>query len=110
TRATKAIATSNRRAYEVVDSTPILVIGVACSLAAIVCVALYLQSPVAAELYRRRVLLGIACPIMLAWVSRLWILGRQGKLHDEDPLQFALGDRWSYVSGLVLILLYALSI
>jgi len=110
TRASQAIVTSNRRAYRISDSMPILVIGIACSLASIVCVALYLGSTVAAELYRRRILLGLACPIMLAWVIRLWMLGHRGRLRDEDPLLFALSDVWSYIAGALLIFLYALSI
>jgi hypothetical protein len=40
----------------------------------------------------------LACPLLLFWISRVWLFAHRGDLHD-DPVVFALKDRASYVIG-----------
>ncbi len=59
-------------------------------------------------LYSNPERLWLLCPVMLYWVSRVWLLAHRG-LVNEDPLVFALRDKVSYAVGLVaaLVLLAA---
>ena len=49
-------------------------------------------------------LLWLLCPVLLYWVSRVWLLAHRGAMHD-DPIIFALRDRqsWLVVVALALI-------
>ena len=60
--------------------------------------ALYVNSSEVRVLYRHPVLLLLICPLLLYWVSRVWLLAHRGKMHD-DPLVFALKDPVSYLVG-----------
>jgi hypothetical protein len=49
----------------------------------------------------------LICPLLLYWISRVWLLTTRGLMHD-DPVVFALRDRLSLVVlgllGLVVLL------
>jgi hypothetical protein len=49
-------------------------------------------------IYGQSRLLWLICPIMLFWITRLWLLASRGQL-DEDPVVFALEDRTSLGVG-----------
>ena len=49
-------------------------------------------------------LLLVICPLLLYWISRVWMLAHRGQMH-EDPIVFALKDRVSYVVGAITLLL-----
>ena len=38
----------------------------------------------------------MACPLLLYWISRAWLLAHRGLMHD-DPVVFALKDRASWI-------------
>ena len=42
----------------------------------------------------------VLCPLMLYWVSRIWVVAHRGEMHD-DPVVFAATDRTSQVVGLL---------
>jgi hypothetical protein len=44
--------------------------------------------------------LWLLCPLLLYWVSRVWLIAYRGAMHD-DPVVFALTDT---VSRVVLVL------
>jgi 4-hydroxybenzoate polyprenyltransferase len=100
----------NRRAYTPEDAMPLLSIGSSAFVGAIIALGLYLGSPEVRALYRRPDLLWLLCPILLWWTGRLWILGHRGELRDEDPVAFALRDRWSHGAALVSALIFALAL
>ncbi len=60
--------------------------------------ALYLNSDRVALVYVHPAFLWTICPLLLYWISRIWLLARRGELHD-DPVLFAVRDRTSYVIG-----------
>ena len=109
-RAAQSSDSANRRAYLAEDAIPLLSIGNSSFVGAIVALGLYLGSPDVRELYRTPDVLWLVCPVLLAWTGRLWILGHRGELRDEDPVAFALRDRWSHGAALLsaLIFLFAL--
>jgi len=40
----------------------------------------------------------LVCPLLLFWISRVWLIAHRGQMHD-DPIVFALKDRVSYLIG-----------
>ncbi|NIJ80447.1 4-hydroxybenzoate polyprenyltransferase/phosphoserine phosphatase [Xanthomonas arboricola] len=95
------------RAYSVEDLSLLQSMGAAAGYIAVMVMALYINSPESVELYRNPKLLWLVCPVLLYWVSRVWIIAHRGEMHD-DPIVFAATDR---VSQIVVVLcgLFALS-
>ena len=68
--------------------------------------ALYVNSQQVVILYAHPNLLLLVCPLLLYWISRMWLLAHRGQMHD-DPVVFALKDMVSYViAGLALLILW----
>lgn len=109
-RVQQTTSSPNRRAYLLEDAMPLLSIGTSSFAGATVALGLYLGSPEVRGLYRTPDLLWLLCPILLGWTGRLWILGHRGELGDEDPVAFALRDRWSHVALLVAGLFFLLAL
>ena len=57
----------------------------------------HLQQPTKAPL-----LLLALVPVILLWISRLWLQASRGEL-DEDPVVYAITDRRSLLMGLLVI-------
>ena len=69
--------------------------------------ALYINSEAVIVLYRQPLVLWMISPLLLYWISRVWLLAHRGEMH-EDPVVFALRDRVSYAVGAgVAIILFA---
>ena len=60
--------------------------------------ALYINSDQVKLLYERPILLWLICPVLLFWISRIWLFAQRGRIHD-DPIVFALKDKASYWCG-----------
>jgi 4-hydroxybenzoate polyprenyltransferase/phosphoserine phosphatase len=91
------------RGYSPADDETVNQMGVASGYIAVVILALYVTNPIVTELYLRPLNLLLACPLLLYWISRVWLLARRGELH-EDPVVFAFTDRQSWVIALGLML------
>ena len=98
-----------RRGYSTADITQLNMLGTASAVASVVAMALYLNSPDVAVLYRRPTLLWALCPLTYYWLSRLWVLAARGQM-DEDPIGFASHDRTSLVIGAVAAVIFLLAI
>jgi 4-hydroxybenzoate polyprenyltransferase len=109
-RSEQPSAAENRRAYFPEDRAPLLAIGTAAFVGAVVALGLYLGSPDVERLYRSPQLLWLTCPILLGWFGRIWLLVNRGALQHEDPLTFAMVDRWSHVMGAVCLLVFWLAL
>jgi len=86
------------RGYTAQHHLAVVILGVASGLAAVIVLGLYVNSTKVVELYTKPKLLLLACPMLLAWICRVWWLTYQGKMHD-DPTAFAFKDWGSYVLG-----------
>jgi 4-hydroxybenzoate polyprenyltransferase len=84
-----------RRGYRSDDLPVVMQLGVASSFAAVVVLALYLQSSGVATLYGAPLRLWALCPLALYWQARLWLLTGRGEMSD-DPVLFAARDRVSH--------------
>lgn len=82
------------RGYAVPDLAILGALGGASGFMAVLVLALYLNSPDVAELYSQPGAIWLACPLLLYWISRVWLLAHRGQMHD-DPIVFAVGDRTS---------------
>ena len=67
--------------------------------------ALYVSSHEVVQLYRNPEVIWLACPLLLYWISRIWLLARRGLVHD-DPLVFAMQDSVTYVVGFLGLLIF----
>jgi 4-hydroxybenzoate polyprenyltransferase len=83
------------RDYRVADLVYLRGMGMASGYLAVLVFALFINSPEVAERYAQPQLLWLSCPVLLYWVSRIWLKEGRGEMHD-DPLIFALRDRPSH--------------
>ena len=74
--------------------------GIASGYAAVLVLALYLNSQEVLELYATPELVWAAVPVLLFWVSWMWLQAHRGLMHD-DPLIYAVKDRASLAAGAV---------
>jgi ACR3 family arsenite efflux pump ArsB len=76
--------------------------GTASGYAAIVVFALYISGSNVTTLYAHPVRMWLIVPLMLLWISRVWLLASRGKM-NEDPVIFAVTDRMSLLIGLAVV-------
>lgn len=88
------------RGYSASDLELVAALGSASGFMAVLVLALYVNSREVLELYRHPLLLLLICPLLLFWVSRVWLLAHRGSMHD-DPVVFALKDPVSYCIGAI---------
>ena len=92
------------------DDLPVLrSMGIASSFATVLVLALYIDSQSQSSLYPSAGWLWGVVPVMLFWLMRLWIKATRRQLHGEDPLQFALHDKTSWLVVSVLAVLASLA-
>ena len=89
------------RGYMSEDLALLLAAGLASGFGAIIMFTIYLineQYPRAA--YQHPGFLWVMMPVLLIWLLRVWHLTLHGRM-NEDPVVFALKDRFSYGLGLI---------
>ncbi len=86
------------RGYQVEDISLLQSLGTASGYLSILVLALYLNTPDIAKMYSHPKVVWGLVPIMLYWISRIWMETHRGNMHD-DPLVYALKDRTSLVTG-----------
>lgn len=84
------------RSYNREDRQPVMMTGIGSGYLSLLVIALYITSSDVALIYRSAERLWFLLPLMLYWISRIWIFAARGTLHD-DPVVFAIKDRVSYV-------------
>jgi 4-hydroxybenzoate polyprenyltransferase/phosphoserine phosphatase len=84
------------RGYWVTDLEHISSIGTASGLLAVLVLALYICSKDVLLLYAHAEVLWLVCPVMLYWISRIWMLAYRNRMED-DPVVFAVKDPKSYL-------------
>lgn len=94
------------RAYVVDDRLLVAVVALAAGYAAVVVLALYLDSEPARRLYAQPEVLWLLCPLLLFWFTRAVALAGRGAVPD-DPVVFALEDRVSLLCGAAALLVLA---
>lgn len=96
------------RGYALGDTTLVQIYGVAAGYGAALVLALYLDSEAVTTQYATPQILWAAVPVLLYWISWLWLKANRGEMHD-DPVIFAVKDRTSLAAGAVLALALVLA-
>jgi 4-hydroxybenzoate polyprenyltransferase len=95
------------RGYRAADRVIVGILGVTSGEISVLVFALYVASAEVRALYSRPMILWLVCPLLLYWVTRVWLLAYRDEM-QEDPVVFALRDRASLALGaLVLVVLIA---
>ena len=90
------------RGYEISDAELLAAMGVASGYVAVLVLALYLTTATAQSLYGHRQIMWFLCPLLLYWISYVWLTAHRGSMED-DPLVFAVSDRTSRILGLLVL-------
>lgn len=96
------------RGYYPADFELLASLGGASGYLSVLVLALYINEASTATLYQSPVWMWAACPLLLYWLSRVWLLAHRGQMHD-DPIVFALRDRVSRWVGLGFVTVFALA-
>ena len=97
------------RGYHVADIEQLRSFGTASAYASVVVLTLYISNLAAVSLYGHANRLWLLVPILLLWLSRLWLQASRGRLH-EDPVVYAVTDKRSLLLGLLVVLVVLISL
>jgi 4-hydroxybenzoate polyprenyltransferase/phosphoserine phosphatase len=95
-------AKASGRGYHVTDIEQLRSFGSASGYASVVVLTLYISTLEAAQLYQHTRRLWLLVPVLLLWISRLWLTASRGQL-DEDPVVYAITDRRSLLMGVLVL-------
>jgi len=90
------------RGYYAVDLDMVRSLGPSAGLISVLIMALYITSPEVAGLYSSPAWLWLICLCLLYWLARVWFLTQRGQM-PLDPVVFALRDRISIATGIVIL-------
>ena len=94
-------AVTNGRGYLVSDLEQLRALGTGAAYAAVLIMVLYIRDPGTTHLYRHPYLLWLVIPVLLLWLSQVWMLASRGDMHD-DPVVFAITDKRSLLLGVLM--------
>lgn len=93
------------RGYYPGDLEMISSLGASSGYLAVMVLALYIHDQATTSLYAHSQIIWLACPLLLFWVTRVWMLTHRGQMHD-DPVVFAIRDRVSLMVGALFCLVF----
>lgn len=95
-------ATAKGRGYHVTDVEQLRSFGSASGYVSVAVLTLYISNLDAAQLYGHTKRLWLLIPVLLLWISRLWLKASRGEL-DEDPVVYAITDSRSLLLGAIVV-------
>jgi len=81
----------NERGYQLDDLNLVISLGGSSGYLSVLVLALYINSEAGSALYRHPQAIWLLCPLLLYWLSYVWLRTFRGEMHD-DPLVFAVSD------------------
>ena len=96
------------RGYLVQDLPVLMSLGTGSGLVAVLVFALYINNPETRSIYAQPLWLWLVPPLLLYWVSRVWMKAHRGEV-DDDPVVFAVRDWQSLVIVSMAALFFALA-
>jgi 4-hydroxybenzoate polyprenyltransferase len=84
------------RRYESSDGELLASMGIASGYLAVLVLALHINSETAQALDGRYLITWLLCPLLLYWISHIWLIAHRGRMPD-DPLVLAFKDRTSRI-------------
>ena len=100
--------TPSGRSYYLDDSDLLASLGACSGYISVLVLALYINDSATGTLYRSPQWMWAACPLLLFWLSRAWLIAHRGQMH-HDPIVFALRDTVSRWIGLLFVGVFALA-
>jgi 4-hydroxybenzoate polyprenyltransferase len=97
------------RGYVPDDKEAISAMGIGAGYMASLVLALYTQSHEVHSLYQHPERLLLLCPLLLFWISRIWLLTHRRQMH-HDPVWFAFKDGVSYIISVLALAVIWVSI
>jgi len=96
------------RGYLVSDASLLQILGVSSGYISTLVIALYLRSEDVVSLYSQPLAIWFLIPILLFWISWVWLKSSRGEMHD-DPIVFAVKDKTSILVAAItaIVLIYA---
>ena len=94
-------APTNGRGYLVLDIEQLRAFGTSAAYASVVVLLFYISN-LDTYLYRHPGRLWFLLPVLLLWVSQLWLLASRGEL-NEDPVVYAITDKRSLLLGALVV-------
>ncbi len=94
-------ASLSGRGYAVGDLEQLRALGTGAAYASVVVLTLYISASGAGALYRHPVRLWMCVPVLLLWLSHVWMLASRGQMHD-DPVVYAITDKRSLLLGVLM--------
>lgn len=88
------------RGYVAQDLTMVASMGTTAGYLAVLVFCLYIESAGTA-IYSEPRILWLIAPVLLYWISRVWLLTHRGEM-DDDPVKFAITDRWSWLCAVAI--------
>lgn len=96
------------RGYFTSDLPLLESIGTGTAYTAVLVLALYINSSDVHKMYNKPQLLWLLCPIMLYWVTRIWMKTHRDEMH-EDPIVFAISDRTSLIAVILIVVVLSVA-
>lgn len=96
------------RGYFASDLEQLASLGASSGYISVLVLALYINSQEVTRLYARPAMLWLICPILLYWISRIWLWAHRGRL-NEDPIIYALSDGASYIVAFLCVMVLYLA-
>ncbi|MDU8361881.1 UbiA family prenyltransferase [Pseudomonas syringae group sp. J309-1] len=93
------------RGYYPADLEMISSLGGSAGYLSVMVLALYIHDNATTSLYSHPQIIWLACPILLYWITRMWMLTHRGQMH-EDPVVFAAKDKISLIVGVLFGLVF----
>ncbi len=99
----RGAAPANGRGYIITDIEQLRSFGSASGYVSVFVLTQYI-SGLNNQLYSHTTRLWLLLPVLLLWISRLWLLASRGEL-DEDPVVYAITDKRSLILGVLVVLI-----
>ena len=94
------------RGYHVADVEQLRALGTGAAYAAVVVMMFYISNSEANLLYHHPIRLWLVIPVLLLWLSQVWMLASRGEMH-HDPVVYAITDKRSLLLGLLMAVIIA---
>jgi len=88
------------REYNVQDISILQTMGATSGYLSVLVLALYINSAEVVDLYKSPELLWLIAPLLLLWVTRLWVVTTRGYM-NEDPIFFAIKDPETWITAIL---------
>ena len=89
------------RGYLVSDLGLVQMMGIGSGYLSVLVILLYLHDKNTTLIYSNPQILWLLSPILLFWINRIWLLSSRGVIHS-DPIIFAIKDKTSWITAILL--------